>query len=1328
MEETVNGETEDEKTDVATVVDFTPTAPPCHSAPSAATLPALLYPDLSQLVQDACIQQMDNAFSTVTMDDSSEELDINVQHVRPLYLECIQQMEQTALESEREQLDALERQFVATENPHAVARDPGDYDSDLHLSLQTYRAAYHSYCEIVKERSVAQQQIASLRGRCWDFQQVKFSASGHCDDSRLVSVSIKSRVASLNVERCKEAKAEMSTMLDRCVTKEKEALIQLHHTRAIVEKNVSDPPIPGYERSVALRLKLRIIGNALRAETHQHGCDKGEGCEYVQDLRKWFIQLGTGMLRAGSVDERVWLMFHLLRFPNGTGTWAHVLVHPLPIGKPDGQLADLELHAILTLTHVLVRPIAERQTFLAPVDEPADLRPTPPANESKTGGDTFEWVDSDGEESSTDKRIRPIKESDLLALLDQIPFRRLFGSVTNRTIERVKVLDAEHLPTTEMLILTLFANKLIAILGEGLATYGGGIARYSHFAQRLALLINDTVKFVGDVMRFYREMRTHPCAYKHVDVVQIHFDTLVYRAARSIYSGGAVLVRHLSTLPFALLSSRACWWLFDSMLKQNFNQQPDFDKYETGELSLHDCPLMEQFGKNRSKENSAHDLYNVLKPMVDLALARDESADDDFMSSVAATLLELLAEIDAEELVWAEIIMEQIHILMERNPDVLSDLLYTLVPQDANRQQTVANGWQLKGNMLLKVFSSKKWLVMRWKPGEHAVTALIRMLLNYPRAHIYHKLSLGLLMYINYGDSGCYRVPKFLQVRIAYNIVVAFRKHQPPKTNPDGTVVVAVTAEQQTELRNYQERCLYVLLQLRLHAFDGPVIYMRSLLEEPSTVETVMLYGATPGAEVRAAIQEQCPVACLYALLASTMGHWVPVFCQDGTAALSVMYELHHLDIVVVRCLELITYLFNDYPLALANNSHFMAMLTKLVENDDVLDWARQTTGEHQQQHQHTLAMQLLTEAGMGKMGSMLVSQTAIYWCLGYATPPMLVCMWFDILAEINQWFNNAKVLRLLDVLATVSFGHADAWKALSDRFHPYFRSLSVVKHKQHTLWSKIVGIEQTMLYGTLPSDCVALALLVYGLEHRLERETTLWPRLLRTLKRNRTVKLDAALREIAGTLSIQEEDFCPAADSLVLFKLARFLVRANIEHPLYLGLCQLFFTLLLTRVSDVGDEVHGVADRLYDYDTGLMEKVKQVLCKLEVAYHCQQETNDDAQEMLRLVKAFQLWLVDTDLNRIDPDVPINLPSQYALNHLLSALNGSEEFWLECTNKQTFLAVTRMMIEGWYHLYRVVPNHSSAFGVITNQTTPLPPTQAIERRLENSYTDPQPIP
>ncbi|XP_040172933.1 ectopic P granules protein 5 homolog [Anopheles arabiensis] len=1315
--------------------DFAPTAPPC-SVPAVTNLPTtMLYPDLSQLKLEASDGEQTFARLSTTSAQPIERPCISAPRTRTLYLQCIQQMEDTALQTDRVHLDAMEQQFVRSESPHGVAKDPGGYDGDLHMSIQTYRAGYHGYGEIVRERKVAHQQIASLQGRCWDFQQVKFSATGRCDDERAVSVSLKSRVASLNVERFKEAKGTMSSLLDRCLTKEKEALIHLLHTRSMVEKKVSDPPKAGQNPTVALRQKLRIIGNALRTEASGSGCDEGERCEYVQDLRKWFVHVGTNLLGAGSVHDRVWLMFHLLRFPSGIGTWAHVLVHPLPVGGKEASpdLLDGELQAILTLTHVLLRPILERQTFLTPLEE-AEGRTAQekmPVREAGGGGlkaaDNFEWVDSDGEESSPDKRVRPIKESDLLALLDQIPFQRLFGAITSRAIRRVVSGDVRQLPTTEMLWLVTLANRLVAVLGEGLSTYGR-IARYSHFAQRLALLINDTVKFAGDVLRYYRD--THgPHTSEEVELVQVHFDTLVYGAARCIYAAGVALARHLSTLPFALLSSRACWWMLRCLVQRDFTLGPDFE-HESEPPVPHNATATDQFSKALLGQEAAHNLYNVLKPFVDLALARDPSSDKELICTITKTLFEVLVAVDAAELVCAELIIEQIHTIVEKNVFVLSVMLQTLAADGTANPQPTADAWQAKGSRLLDVFSSKRKLVMLWDPTESDVNVMLELLLSYPRAHVYHKLALGLLMYINYGEISGLNVPKALQNRVAYSVVVAFRKNQPPaKANSDAT--------EQSEHESYQERCLFVLLQLRLHALDQPLPIVQQILQDPSSAEVRNVPALEQLPDVKAAVDERCPVACLAAMLTTTIGHWVPVFCQDGVNVLQLLLD-HHLDTVVVRCLELISLLFTECSHALLGSERFAALLTQLVQGDVELVWTLpkpSTSTINPQQSDQMLALKLLDQAKVGKVGTMLVSQAVSHWRCGYATPAALVGMWCDWLTQISSWTNSAKVLRLLNVLASVSFGHAEAWNALRDKLAPFFKSFAQAKQKQpgiHSLWSKIIGTEPPLLYGTLPSDCVALALLVFELEHRqLELDTELWPRLLRALKRKESLKLDAALRDVSGGLRTREEDFCPAADSLVYCKLARFLVRVSVEHPLCLAVWQQFFAALLTRVTDVGDPVHGVSDRLYGADTGLMEKVKQTLCRLELHYHSAQDANETAVEMLRLVKAFQLWLLDPDLNRIAMDDPINLPAQYAVPHLQATLQGVQECWPECVNQPALVTLHRLMVERWYALYRVHPAQplkaQPSEGPAAGKPA-LAPVEAIQRRLANAYTDPLPVP
>uniref|UniRef100_A0A182PNT3 Uncharacterized protein n=1 Tax=Anopheles epiroticus TaxID=199890 RepID=A0A182PNT3_9DIPT len=1305
--------------------DFAPTAPPCISPVNAhANLRTTLYPDLGKLKLEAIGEQTVRPPTTGTVSQPIEGTCISAPRTRTLYLQCIQQMEDTALQTDREYLDAMEQQFVRTENPHAVTNDPDGCDSDLQISIQTYRARYHGYCEIFKERKAAHQQIASLQGRCWDFEQVKFSATSRCDDERVVSVSLKSRVASLNVKRCQEAKATMSLLLESCWTKEKEALIQLHHARTIVEKNASDPPKTSQDPALALRSKLRILGNALRTEASSAGCDQGERCDYVQDLRKWFVDAGTSLLAVGNVHERVWLMFHLLRFPNGIGTWAHVLVQPLPTasgGTGKDWLADSELQAILTLTHVLLRPILERLAFLSPLEE---IEGRTAHDKLELGGtevapkaaDNFEWVDSDGEESSPDKRVRPIKESDLLALLDQIPFQQLFGTVTSRAMHRVLSGDVRQLPTTEMLRLITFANKLVAILGEGLSTYGC-IARYSHFVQRLALLINDTVKFVSDVLRNYRD--THgPHTTEEVELVQVHYDTLVYGAARSIYAAGVSLARHLATLPFALLSSRACWWLFRCLMERNFSLSPEFE-LESVPIR-YDATATEQFGKALFEEETAHNRYNVLKPFVELALARNAITDRQFICIIIKTLFELLVTVNVDDPVSAEIIMEQIHIIVERNVFVLSVMLQTLASNASPQPQTTADAWQARGNRLLNVFSSKKHFLMLWNPTEEDINVILEMLLSYPRTHIYHKLALGLFIGLN--------VPKHVQRRIAHCVVVAFRKNQPSsKTNTDGT--------DQSELDSYQERCLFVLLQLRIHALDQPLPVVRTILQDPSSPEVQNVPALEELRDVKAAIDERCPVACLAALLTSTIGHWVPVFCQNGVNVLQLLLD-RHLDTVVVRCLELISLLFTECPLALSGNERFIGMLSQLVQLDSELDWSPDSKmaiePPPQQQSDYALATKLLYQAKVGKLGTMLVSQAASYWSCGYATPASLICMWCDWLTQTAGWMNSAKVLRLLNVLASVSFGHAEAWKAMREKLSPFFKSFAQVKQKQagiHSLWSKIIGTEPPLLYGTLPSDCVALALLVFEIEHnQLELDTELWPKLLRALKKKESPKLDALLREVYGSLRHREEDFCPSADSLVFFKLCHFLVRVNVEHPLCLAVCQLFFTIFLTRVTDVGDEVHGVSERLYSADTGLMEKMKQRLCRLEVYYHCARDVSTGAGEMLRLIKAFQLWLVDGELNRFAADDPIYLPAQYAIPHLQAALHGVQECWPECINRQLIVTLHRLMVERWYNLYRVIPNQSRAVDSPLPDKQVFSPVHAIQRRLDNAYTKPVPAP
>lgn len=105
-------------------------------------------------------------------------------------------------------------------------------------------------------------------------------------------------------------------------------------------------------------------------------------------------------------------------------------------------------------------------------------------------------VDSEGEEDLLND-APSLKESDLIAFLDQIPFKMFFGCVLNVVDFPGELsIDNDLITGNSVLKVIAFSSTLIDLLGEGMLTYN--IERYKQFAKRLARLVRHVLQYVSD--------------------------------------------------------------------------------------------------------------------------------------------------------------------------------------------------------------------------------------------------------------------------------------------------------------------------------------------------------------------------------------------------------------------------------------------------------------------------------------------------------------------------------------------------------------------------------------------------------------------------------------------------------------------------------------------------------------------------------------------------------------------------------------------------------------------------------------------------------------
>lgn len=128
------------------------------------------------------------------------------------------------------------------------------------------------------------------------------------------------------------------------------------------------------------------------------------------------------------------MLFNILRCPNGVGAWAAeflqlpgmVQASPKPMGTQPNELPlplnSPEINHCIVVLQILLLPIKKRNDYLkSQVQAQRDL--------SQLTGDVERWtvVDSDGEDTLTPTgECVGLKETDLIALLNQLPFDKLF--------------------------------------------------------------------------------------------------------------------------------------------------------------------------------------------------------------------------------------------------------------------------------------------------------------------------------------------------------------------------------------------------------------------------------------------------------------------------------------------------------------------------------------------------------------------------------------------------------------------------------------------------------------------------------------------------------------------------------------------------------------------------------------------------------------------------------------------------------------------------------------------------------------------------------------
>lgn len=251
-----------------------------------------------------------------------------------------------------------------------------------------------------------------------------------------------------------------------------------------------------------LRVAISILFHFLR----RFSPDK----TFTGAIREWLTKLVACLLRTATCEDHLFLIFHVLRCPAGVADWA---VSFIQLPRPNEELSVApfgceEIHHCIAYLQALLFPIRSRNEFLAARNKcessTAANSPIDVANDA-VNDDSWIMIDSDGEddhEQSADVALQ-LKEKDLIALLNQIPFEKVFGCITFSHLKRDEyVMYWDLISGHHILKFIAFSTNLVQLLGEGLATYD--TERYKQFAKMLSRLIRHTVVYLADMHEIFK--------------------------------------------------------------------------------------------------------------------------------------------------------------------------------------------------------------------------------------------------------------------------------------------------------------------------------------------------------------------------------------------------------------------------------------------------------------------------------------------------------------------------------------------------------------------------------------------------------------------------------------------------------------------------------------------------------------------------------------------------------------------------------------------------------------------------------------------------------
>ncbi|XP_043289159.1 ectopic P granules protein 5 homolog isoform X2 [Venturia canescens] len=1176
--------------------------------------------------------------------------------------------------------------FIETELRNSALRQ----QHRLHELLMSYLRVRNNLIVNCHELESVKKNCKEIQKQLWCLDKAVITESGECQDGNPVSASHEYSIARFNQHALTGLTKSLASIKDllhnsQALYSYEAELLRLqidHYVQRVCTSckefatvaqnspvnltNVDSSVLPraNFEMD-QLKTCITILFNFQRRVIRDG--------KFVLDSREWLSRLVAVLLRVANWQDHMFILNHVLRCPGGVTNWAIGFVQiPLPPRNcttisSNSLLNDPYLDHMVATLAVILLPIREREKFLEQVHV-TSLQET---NSADNPSDTV-WVmlDEEGEEDEDLANLGAnLFESDLIALLHQIPLEKLFEHIPSREQDDLTESPcsfAQISPRKHRRILRLFAfsTVLVRLLKQGLKTYNS--PRYRQLAKRLSAIIRDIVQYATDEWESY-DKNEHSSMWSRQET---EYDSFFLRATMCIFSSRRLGAwQYLATIPYHLISSSTLWHIFyilhtdvTSLDYLQLDLTPeDWDK----ELNK---PQLRDAFEEKLSEMPGDESYFLLTTFANMAMARSNQ-DYDFIRATTIDLFQIGFLSTKTKDSCSKDARSLLTNLTSKHPALLSDIIVKL-----------RDNFESVGKLSIYLFTELR--IDKWTPKEEDMLVLSNWLHQHPLSSTENHLARLVLTHLNWGmqrdkprRDDLY-LPAYFHCRVAILIVELALKYIPDNPTQTASLISESVKQVSSMVRPQSNEHAFaiwaweMMSKLRLHRLDqSESVCHKGITNPAEAFSNVPDLDSDASLEsVMTGVRDKQPIACFVAATMTLWGHSIPLICTKGFEQLTVLLLHYKYDHVLMALCHIVP-LFLSCPESLLTNDKFSAIILSLVTADRT----------YMKMAKNLIAPDLPGPV-LKQFANMIESHIVGYKRYVLPSPAALVRLWLDIFVSVPDWNRDPNVLHLIDTVIRGSFFHLDARAMVEDVFQNLFTNLGTGRGTgsfgSFISWATGAANTASLLGGPVQSIWVAYQVLRTEQTER-ELKNGLWRQLLRELSTQTKISLDTALKKACAHVKVPSF----GTNGLSIYRWSQQALDTPMDHPLLPLLWQHFFSLFLARAPTIPGvaERGGLGDKFFDgmLNLSYLKKVKKRLHDTVTYFQVKGEKDTDTDgkpitderrvfyfNAAKLYKTLSLWLEEPRLQESGLYLPA-LPPQYMSQKLLMLMQGDEDPWLE---------------------------------------------------------------